>query len=58
MDNIVHEALMKTVHLYLVVGGMPAAVQAYVDTNDLNIVEDKQKEILDLYKWDIELPIV
>lgn len=49
MDNIVHEALMKTVHLYLVVGGMPAAVQAYVDTNDLNIVEDKQKEILDLY---------
>lgn len=53
-----HEALMKTVHLYLVVGGMPAAVQAYVDTNDLNIVEDKQKEILDFYKWDSELPIV
>lgn len=41
------------IHLYLVVGGMPAAVQAYVDTNDLNIVEEKQKEILNLYKWDI-----
>ena len=53
VDNIVHDALMKMVHLYLVVGGMPAAVQAYVDTNDLNVVEDKQKEILDLYKWDI-----
>ena len=53
VDNIVHEALMKMVHLYLVVGGMPAAVQAYVNTNDLNVVEEKQKEILDLYKWDI-----
>lgn len=41
------------IHLYLVVGGMPAAVQAYVDTNDLNVVEEKQKEILNLYKWDI-----
>lgn len=54
VDDIVHDALMRMVHLYLVVGGMPAAVQAYVDTNDLNIVEDKQKEILDLYKWDIQ----
>jgi predicted AAA+ superfamily ATPase len=54
VDDIVHNALMRMVHLYLVVGGMPAAVQAYVDTNDLNIVEDKQKEILDLYKWDIQ----
>ena len=53
VDDVVHAALMKMVHLYLVVGGMPAAVQAYVDTNDLNVVEEKQKEILDLYKWDI-----
>ena len=53
VDEVIHSALMKMVHLYLVVGGMPAAVQAYVDTNDLNVVEEKQKEILDLYKWDI-----
>ena len=53
VDEVVHAALMKMIHLYLVVGGMPAAVQAYVDTNDLNVVEEKQKEILDLYKWDI-----
>lgn len=53
VDEVVHAALMKMVHLYLVVGGMPAAVQAYVDTNDLNVVEEKQKEILELYKWDI-----
>ena len=53
VDNIVHASLIKMVYLYLVVGGMPAAVQAYVDTNDLNVVEEKQKEILELYKWDI-----
>ena len=53
VDEVVHASLMKMIHLYLVVGGMPAAVQAYVDTIDLNVVEEKQKEILDLYKWDI-----
>ena len=53
VNKVVHDALMKMVHLYLVVGGMPAAVQAYIDTNDLNVVEEKQKEIIDLYKWDI-----
>ena len=53
VDKVVHDALMKMVHLYLVVGGMPAAVQAYIDTNDLNVVEEKQKEIIDLYKWNI-----
>ena len=53
VDPIIHDALMKMVRLYLIVGGMPAAVQAYVETNDLNVVEEKQKEILDLYKWDI-----
>lgn len=53
VDPIVHSSLLKVVQLYLIVGGMPAAVQAYIDTNDLNIVEEKQKEILSLYKLDI-----
>ena len=53
VDEVIHTALIKMVHLYLVVGGMPSAVQAYVQTNDLNVVEEKQQEILDLYKWDI-----
>ena len=53
VDPVIHEALMKMVRLYLVVGGMPAAVQAYLDSNDLNVVQEKQDEILKLYKWDI-----
>lgn len=53
VDSVIHDALMKMVQLYLVVGGMPAAVQAYLDSNDLNVVQEKQNEILKLYKWDI-----
>jgi predicted AAA+ superfamily ATPase len=53
VDDVVHESLMRLVKLYLVVGGMPAAVQAYLDTNDLNVVEERQREVLRLYRWDI-----
>ena len=53
VDSVVHESMIRLVQLYLVVGGMPAAVQAYIDTNDLNVVEEKQQEILTLYRWDI-----
>lgn len=53
VDEVVHNALIKAVHLYLIVGGMPAVIQAYIDTNDMNVVENKQREILRLYRWDI-----
>lgn len=53
IDSKIHEAMMKVVQLYLIVGGMPAAMQAYFDTNDLTVVEEKQHEILSLYKLDI-----
>lgn len=53
VDPVIHDSFLKLVQLYLVVGGMPAAIQAYIDTNDLNVVEEKQHEILSLYKWDI-----
>ena len=38
---------------YLIVGGMPAAVQRYLDTNNLNEVMQVQKGIIQLYKKDI-----
>lgn len=53
VDSVIHESLMKLVKLYLIVGGMPAVVQTYIDTNDLNAVKAKQEEILTLYKKDI-----
>lgn len=53
VDPVVHDSLMRQVLLYLIVGGMPAVVQTYLDTYDIAAVQAKQKEILQLYKWDI-----
>lgn len=53
VDGFVHTEMMKLFHLYLIVGGMPAPVQTYIDTQDFLNVERKQKEILNLYKLDV-----
>ncbi len=53
VDRIVHEKMMKVFQLYLVVGGMPAAVAKYLETNNLRLVEEEQRAILKLYKKDI-----
>lgn len=47
-----HERLMKLFRLYLVVGGMPAVVQNYLNTHDLRAVARLQKAILVEYKKD------
>lgn len=53
VDRVVHESMMKVFRLYLVVGGMPAAVAKYLETNNLRLVEDEQKAIIKLYRKDI-----
>ena len=53
VDGFVHTKMMELFWLYLIVGGMPAAVQRYVDTHNLQDVMSEQKAILRLYKRDI-----
>lgn len=53
VDEVVHSKLMSIFRLYLIVGGMPAAVQKYLETNNLQSVMDVQKSILRLYQVDI-----
>ena len=53
VDEFVHSQLMRAFRLYLIVGGMPEAVQAYLDTNNLQNVITIQKSILLEYKRDI-----
>ena len=53
VDAYIHEKLLRLFNLYLIVGGMPQAVQTYVDTNDLQRVLLEQQAILALYKKDI-----
>lgn len=52
VDEYIHSKLMSLFYLYLVIGGMPQAVQKYVDTNDLKMVASIQTDIIRLYKED------
>ena len=53
VDEFVHSKIMVLFRLYLVVGGMPAAVSKYIETNNLQEVMAVQKDIIKLYKRDI-----
>lgn len=53
VDDYIHAKLMQLFNLYLIVGGMPQAVQTYIDSNDLQLVMQEQRSILALYKKDI-----
>lgn len=53
VDEFVHGKMMELFRLYLVVGGMPAAVSKYLETNNLQEVVAVQQEIIRLYKRDI-----
>lgn len=52
VDSIVHEKLIEIFYLYLVIGGMPAAVQSFVDTGDFMDVAMVHKKIIEQYKVD------
>ena len=53
IDTFIHQKLMELFRLYLIVGGMPAVVQKYIDTNNLQEVMAEQQAIIRLYKTDI-----
>jgi len=49
----IHNAMKSYLHLYVAIGGLPAAVNAYLDTNNLNEVSKAYKNILKEYKDDM-----
>ena len=53
LPKVLHDRLRKLFRFYLVVGGMPAVVQRYLDTKDMRLVMDEQKKILVEYRKDI-----
>ncbi|MBQ9180245.1 MAG: ATP-binding protein [Firmicutes bacterium] len=52
VDEYLHEKMLDAFYLYLIVGGMPQAVQTYIDTNDIAKVSAVHGEITNAYKWD------
>ena len=46
--------LLRDMRLYMLVGGMPQAVDTYLKTNNLTDVDNKKREILELYNDDFQ----
>ena len=54
MGNVVHNELMAYFNIYLLVGGMPAAVQAYIEERDALAFDDIYETLLQAYRDDAE----
>lgn len=53
VPSVVHERLLSEFRLFLLVGGMPAAVSAFIDMNSFVFVEMAHKTIDDFIRKDI-----
>lgn len=52
VDPYIHERMMNLFNLYMIIGGMPAAVDAYLKTNNIDDVIDIHNNIVEQYKVD------
>lgn len=50
--NVMHRNLMRIFRLYMLIGGMPQAIEMYLEQNNLQAVDDVKREIVDLYEED------
>ena len=53
LGQAMHRKAMDYFRQYMIVGGMPQAVQEYIETKDFNKVDRIKRNILNLYKQDI-----
>ena len=54
MGQALHRKAMDLFRQYLIVGGMPQAVEAYADSRDFDAVDRVKRRILNLYRDDIQ----
>lgn len=50
--NALHRNLMRMFRLYMLIGGMPQAVETYIEQNNLQVVDEVKREIVELYEED------
>lgn len=53
MGQALHRKMMESLRAYILVGGMPQAVEAYVKTRDFRHVDNVKRTIIALYRNDI-----
>ena len=52
VDEMIHGKIMEIFNLYLIIGGMPAAVEKYRTTGNIDDVMDEHRAIIEQYKLD------
>ena len=53
LGQALHRKTLNEFRKYMLVGGMPQAVEAFANTQDFAVVDQAKKQILDLYREDI-----
>lgn len=53
LGQVLHRRAMDYLRQYIIVGGMPQAVQAYADTKNFEKADSEKRDILQLYRSDI-----
>ncbi len=54
LGDAVHRKMMRDFRLYMLVGGMPQAVNEYIETNNFRKVDEAKRDILKLYEDDFK----
>jgi predicted AAA+ superfamily ATPase len=54
IESVIHDRLMEHFHDYVLVGGMPAAINAYAKNRDILAVRDIYESLLVAYQDDVE----
>ena len=52
VDEIIHNKIMEIFNIYLIIGGMPAAVEKYRNTENIDDVMEEHRSIIEQYKLD------
>lgn len=52
LGDAVNRKMMRDFRLYMLVGGMPQAVNSYLQSNDLSKVDEVKRNIINLYETD------
>lgn len=51
VDEMIHNKMLQIFNLYLIIGGMPAAVEKYRQTEQIDAVIDEHQSILSNINW-------
>ena len=52
VGDALNRKLMRDFRLYMLIGGMPQAINAYLETNNLQVVDEVKRDIIQLYEAD------